>query len=159
MVERFALRHLLAAAACIGLGACGESENSDTIALGAAVYAKHCAACHGQNLEGQPNWKETLPNGRRPAPPHDDTGHTWHHNDRWLFRVVERGMVPPMARPGYESDMPAFGDKLSDAEIRAVISFLKSWWSEETIRKREEMISKRKARSRQPWRPFEKLFD
>lgn len=153
-----ALRPLLLAAA-IAAGACSEGSNDDTIAVGAAVYAKHCADCHGANLEGQANWNKKLPNGRWPAPPHDDSGHTWHHNDRWLFQVIERGKVPPLVRPGYESDMPAFGDKLSDAEIRAVISFIKSRWSDETMLKREEMISERRARSRQPWRPLEKIFD
>lgn len=152
------LRPLLLAAA-ISAGACSEGSNDDTIAVGAAVYAEHCADCHGANLEGQANWNKKLPNGRWPAPPHDDSGHTWHHNDRWLFQVIERGKVPPLARPGYESDMPAFGDKLSDAEIRAVISFIKSRWSDETMLKREEMISERRTRSRQPWRPFEKIFD
>ena len=141
----------------LALGSCSNGGDDERIALGADLYGKHCAACHGANLEGQPNWKERLPNGRWPAPPHEDGGHTWDHTDRWLFQVVEMGMVPPLVRPGYESDMPAFGDKLSDAEIRAVIAFIKSRWSDDTMRKREELLSKRQARSREPWRGLERL--
>ena len=53
------------------------------IVQGKTVYTANCAACHGANLEGQANWRERLDNGRLPAPPHDKTGHTWHHPD-WL---------------------------------------------------------------------------
>lgn len=140
---------LLAGGALFLLTACGESEK-EKLAVGARVYATHCASCHGAKLEGQPNWKEKLPNGRRPAPPHDDSGHTWHHSDRWLFHVVENGLAVTLKRPDYESDMPAFKGKLSDSEIRAVLAYLKSHWSEETLRKREEMLFKRRARSATP---------
>ena len=127
------------------LAGCGESEAE--LALGGRVYAAHCTSCHGARLEGQPNWKEKLPNGRMPAPPHNDSGHTWQHTDMWLFLVVENGMVSPLARQGYESDMQAFKGKLSTAEIRAVLAYIKSHWSEETLHKREEFLFKRRARA------------
>src|SRR5260221_7027512 len=76
------------------------------IALGKTVYSDHCASCHGANLEGQPNWKERLPNGRLPAPPHDASGHTFHHSDQQLFELTKNG--PSAALPGYASDMPGF---------------------------------------------------
>jgi mono/diheme cytochrome c family protein len=34
-----------------------------------------------------------------------------------------------LLKPKSPLRMPAFGDKLSDAEIRAVIEFMKSYWS------------------------------
>ena len=129
------------------LAGCGESE-SEQIATGGRVYAAHCASCHGAKLEGQPNWKEKLPNGRMPAPPHDYSGHTGQHTDKWLFLVVENGMVAPLARHGYESDMPAFKGTLSEPEMRAVLAYIKSHWSEETLRKREEFLAKQRARGR-----------
>jgi mono/diheme cytochrome c family protein len=79
-------------------------------------------------LEGQPNWRERLPSGRLPAPPHDASGHTWHHPDAVLFTITRDGLGAIV--PGYESDMPAFGGVLSDAEIRAVLAFIKSRWPE-----------------------------
>lgn len=33
------------------------------VSRGKAVYASHRAACHGANLEGQPNWRNRRPNG------------------------------------------------------------------------------------------------
>lgn len=93
---------------------------------GRSLYEAYCAACHGAQLQGQPAWMSRLPNGRLPAPPHDETGHTWHHSDAQLFRIVKEGLAA--IAPGYETDMPAFADRMTDDEIRAAIDFIKSTW-------------------------------
>ena len=111
------------------------------VARGEQLYAQQCAACHGANLEGQPNWRSRLPNGRLPAPPHDETGHTWHHPDRMLFALTKQGVAPPYAPAGYESDMPAFGGKLSDDEIWAVLAFIKSRWTSREVREARAQMS------------------
>lgn len=103
-----------------------EAERRSRLALGERVYAEHCASCHGDNLEGQPDWQTPLPSGRLPAPPHDASGHTWHHSDEELFTITKEGMSALV--PGYDSDMPAFGEILSDAEIAAALDFIKSTW-------------------------------
>ncbi len=122
----------LALSAAVGAPAAerqaADSGDAVQVALGAEVYAGHCASCHGMELEGQPNWRERLPSGRLPAPPHDASGHTWHHPDAVLFSITRDGLGAIV--PGYESDMPAFGGVLSDAEIRAVLAFIKSRWPE-----------------------------
>lgn len=101
------------------------------VTWGREIYVAYCASCHGVDLEGQPNWQQRLPSGRLPAPPHDATGHTWHHPDRVLFGIVKEGPVPgKYAPPGHVSDMPAFGDVLADDEIRAVLGYIKSTWPE-----------------------------
>ena len=110
------------------------------LAVGRAVYVQHCASCHGAKLEGQPNWRERLPNGRMPAPPHDDSGHTWHHPDDVLFGIVKQGLVPPYAPPKYESDMPAFGSVLTDDDIRAVLGYIESHWSPQVLEGRAALI-------------------
>jgi len=119
-----------------------DTRDTAKVALGAKVYAENCAACHGAKLEGQPNWREKLPGGRMPAPPHDESGHTWHHTDAVLFGITKQGLVPgKYAPPGYQSDMPAFGGKLSDEEIWAVLSFIESHWkTKELLEARAEMI-------------------
>lgn len=100
---------------------------ADLVAEGQQVYAHHCASCHGANLEGQPNWKQPLPSGKFPAPPHDDSGHTWHHDDALLKQIiVEGGNGTGGAFP---SDMPAFGHILSERQVDAVLEFIKSRWS------------------------------
>jgi mono/diheme cytochrome c family protein len=127
--------------------ACGDGKPDPAqLASGQKVYAQHCAACHGARLEGQPNWRARLPNGRMPAPPHDDSGHTWHHPNEVLFGITKQGLVPPYAPPGYESDMPAFAGKLSDAEIRAVLAYIESRWSQEVRKLRAEMIANARPR-------------
>jgi mono/diheme cytochrome c family protein len=132
------LRHALVVAAL--LAGCGEqAPDPAQLARGQKIYAQHCAACHGAKLEGQPNWRARLPNGRMPAPPHDDSGHTWHHPDEVLFGITRHGLVPPFAPAGYESDMPAFAGTLSDAEIRAVLAYIASHWSAEVLKLRAEM--------------------
>lgn len=104
------------------------------VARGKEVYANNCAACHGANLEGQPEWRKRQANGRLPAPPHDESGHTWHHPDAQLIDIVKNGLVPGRTAPaGYESDMPAYGQSLSDADIVAVLAFIKSAWPREAL--------------------------
>lgn len=116
-----------------------------TIAVGRAVYAEHCAACHGATLEGQPNWTERLPSGRLPAPPHDASGHTWHHGDDTLFRITREGTAAVVGG-GYQSDMPGFGAVLSDDEIRAVLAFIRSTWPERERRYQEQMTRRERGR-------------
>ena len=114
--------------------------------VGKAVYDAQCASCHGANLEGQPNWRERLPNGRLPAPPHDATGHTWHHDDDMLFGITKNG-VGAYAPAGYQSDMPGFADKLTDTEIWAVLGYIKSTWPAE-MREYQAAISQQSERRR-----------
>lgn len=98
------------------------------IEIGAGLYAENCASCHGADLEGQPDWRRRLDNGRMPAPPHDETGHTWHHADQQLFDITKNGLASVV--PGYESDMPVFDGILSEAEITAILGYIKSTWPE-----------------------------
>lgn len=100
------------------------------IAEGKALYAETCAACHGANLEGQPNWRSPGPDGRLPAPPHNASGHTWHHPDEVLFRITKLGTAAVVGN-GYESNMPGFGDQLTNAQIEAIFTYIKSTWPEE----------------------------
>jgi mono/diheme cytochrome c family protein len=114
-------------------------KDARQVALGKQVYADQCAACHGVNLEGQPNWRERKPDGKLPAPPHDASGHTWHHSDAQLFDMTKRGTAA-LAGPNYQTDMREFGSLLSDAEIWAVLAYIKSTWPPE-IRARHDRIN------------------
>ena len=100
------------------------------IEQGKALYAETCAACHGANLEGQDNWQSQGDGETPPAPPHDQTGHTWHHGDALLFNYTKLGGKETLARQGMEfnSGMPGFGETLTDQEIWNIIAFIKSTW-------------------------------
>ena len=97
------------------------------ITRGKGLYDSHCASCHGKKLQGQPDWKSPLANGRMPAPPHDGSGHSWHHSDEALIGITKFGLKP-YVNAAYESDMPAFGATLSDEDIAAVWAYIKSTW-------------------------------
>lgn len=95
---------------------------------GRGIYQAQCAACHGAELQGQPDWETPDASGRQPAPPHDKTGHTWHHSDDLLFEITKYGPAAAAELPTYESNMPAYEKILSDDEIIAVLSYIKSTW-------------------------------
>jgi mono/diheme cytochrome c family protein len=111
------------------------------VALGAEIYAAQCARCHGAHLQGEPDWQRRKPNGELPAPPHDASGHSWHHPNEYLFAVTKHGMAR-FAPPDYKSAMPSYVGILTDAEIRAVIAYIQSNWPPE-IRARQAAISAR----------------
>lgn len=96
------------------------------VASGAELYDAYCASCHGANLEGAADWKRTLPDGSLPPPPHDNSGHTWHHADDLLMSITLNG-----GDPAYNSRMPAFGDQLSEHQVLSILEFLKSKWGRE----------------------------
>jgi len=95
---------------------------------GQQVYQLNCASCHGAKAEGAVGWQKPDSQGNYPAPPHHDSGHTWHHPDRVLYEAIRDGMADPL-RPGSPLRMPAFNDKLTDPDIQAVVTYFKSLWS------------------------------
>ena len=121
------------------------------LSQGAALYAAHCASCHGAELEGAPNWQRRGPDGRFPAPPHDETGHTWHHGDQLLFDYTKLGGKATLAARGVEnfnSGMPGFGDLLTDDEILDILAFIKSSWPE-LQRNHQEKMTRQEAASQE----------
>jgi len=100
--------------------------NPQAVSLGEQLYAQHCSACHGSNLEGQPDWKNRLPDGSYPAPPHDSSGHTWHHTDALLLEIIAEGGNPVLG-----ATMQGFADVIDEQEMLAVLEFIKSSWGQE----------------------------
>ena len=115
--------------------------NKSVVESGQSIYVQNCASCHGVNLEGQANWRSPLANGTMPAPPHDETGHTWHHSDNYLFMMTKYGIEKTIGR-SYPNNMPAYEDQLSDQDIIAVLSYIKSQWSE-SIQRQHDQINAR----------------
>ena len=118
---------VMATVVLMGSGGSAEPNDLAQVALGREVYARSCAACHGDSLEGQANWRRRGPTGRLPAPPHDETGHTWHHPDQVLFEMTKYG-IARFAGEAYETDMPVFDGILSDSEVWAALAYIKSRW-------------------------------
>lgn len=127
------------------LGPLSEPElspaDSAVIARGEQVYVENCARCHGVELEGQSSWRARDADGFLPTPPHDATGHTWHHDDASLFAMAKLGLSA-FAKIEYETNMPAFEDVLADEDILAVLSFIKSTWPQH-IQEQHDLINRR----------------
>lgn len=113
-------------------------QDAEVVAQGQVLYGEYCASCHGTNLEGEPNWRDRDADGYLPAPPHDETGHTWHHPDQQLARITKLGTAEIVGN-GYKSNMIGFGEMISDEEIIAVLSYIKSTWPEQVIAKHNEI--------------------
>ncbi len=108
-----------------------QAENLVVVQAGEEIYKTHCAACHGAELEGQPEWRVRDGNGYLPAPPHNAEGHTWHHADDLLFEITKYGPGVVIGDENYKALMPVYKDILTDDEIIAVLSFIKNSWPEE----------------------------
>lgn len=123
-----------------------DPSDARLVIVGKPLYEQHCASCHGAKMEGQPNWRIRMANGRLPAPPHDDSGHTWHHSDQVLLNITLNGLVPGVtAPPGYQSDMPVYKGILSEQQTRAVLAYIKTFWSEQSLKTQME-ITRREQR-------------
>jgi len=101
-------------------------------AEGRSLYAENCASCHRPDLTGEPEWRTRDGDGYMPAPPHDETGHTWHHADAQLIEITRVG-TEALVGGAYRSRMPGFGDALSEAQIIAVLAYIKSTWPGQVI--------------------------
>lgn len=141
-------RMILLAAAGIALAACEQSQEDpkarwtdsaapagapvpqrwytqNQVEEGAVLYRENCATCHKQNAKGTPDWKTRDANGKLPPPPLNGSAHAWHHPLDVLRTVVKRGGAP------VGGSMPAFADKLDEAQIDAVLAWVQSHWSDE----------------------------
>lgn len=124
-----------------------DPRDARLVIAGKPLYEQHCAACHGARMEGQPNWRIRMANGRLPAPPHDDSGHTWHHSDQVLLNITLNGLVPGVtAPPGYQSDMPAYKQILSEQQARAVLAYIKTFWSEQSLKAQMDITRREQQR-------------
>ncbi len=114
-------------------------NDASLLVRGGQIYTERCAACHGAELKGQPNWRTRTEDGLLPAPPHDAGGHTWHHPDDVLFRITKFGVARGAGIADYRSAMPAYDGVLSDEDIVAVLSWIKSRWPESVRRMHDDL--------------------
>ena len=126
------------------LGISLQHKDRAVVDVGKAIYAENCASCHGVVLEGQANWRQRDAEGYLPAPPHDESGHTWHHPDSYLFLMTKYG-IEEMIGKSYPNNMPVFEDKLTDDEIIAALSYIKSTWSGRIQLKHDQINARAKA--------------
>ena len=113
---------VLAAATITACASDTATETDAGFERGGELYQANCASCHRADLAGAADWKTPNDDGSYPPPPHDSSGHTWHHPDRVLIEIIRDGSDFPQSR------MPAFGDQLNDTDIEAILAFIKTSW-------------------------------
>jgi len=80
----------------------------ESIALGGELYSTNCSRCHGPDGQGTPR-----------APSLNVKSFLVDTTDQAIQQIITLG-VPGTA-------MPAWGDRMTDAEIQAIIGFLRQW--------------------------------
>ena len=141
-IYRCLFRHIVSISAIVALAACSGTEIPSSTPIppvqtasavdpaiepasmpgkefleGSDLYSANCQVCHGDSNGA---------GGRGGAPIHNARGHTWHHPDAQLRGWVLNGKLG-FGSPG----MPALGDKLTEPEVDAILTFIKSWWTNE----------------------------
>lgn len=113
-----------------------DTRNPHQVSAGKKVYLENCAECHGETLRGPAN-PAKFP--KKLIPPRlDERGHGSHHSDQYMFNQIATGTEDKKGNP-VKGGMPAFGFRLHDAQIWAVISYIKSRWPVSIQRKQNAM--------------------
>lgn len=103
---------LLLAAVLLSLAATG-SLRADT----AENWGKHCASCHGKDGKG-----ETKAGKKAGAKDQTDAAYQAKLTDDQAFKSIKEGM-----KEGDKDKMKPFADKLSDAEIKALVAHVRTF--------------------------------
>jgi mono/diheme cytochrome c family protein len=96
-----------------------QREGEGTLKAGARLYDKHCAECHQANGEGAAPAYPPLAGNRSLAA----------HSAVNAIRMVLNGGYPPSTAGNPRPyGMPPFGQVLEDAEVAAVVSYIRHAW-------------------------------
>lgn len=121
-IGKYLLPALLLMATSSAFGETARWYSVDQVTLGQKIFKQKCAKCHGENAEGEPDWRRVDENGDFPPPPLNGDAYAWHYSLDELRQQIQIGSDMNVG------DMPAFQKKLSAAEIDAVIAFFQSKW-------------------------------
>ncbi|MFQ5434530.1 MAG: c-type cytochrome [Anaerolineae bacterium] len=116
-----------------------ELPTPDPVVLGRQVFTRICAECHGQNGEGYAT--------ELGAPALDATEHASEHPDQQIHEWIVNGKL------GFEREMPAQGDKLTDEEVHVVIAYLQTLWTEEQLAVQQDITARWPATPEPTWTP------
>ena len=103
-------------------GGGGEKGPIDPMVIGKKLFTAHCVSCHQQSGEGVPGQYPPL------------VGSSWVlENPQRIKRILLLGLDGPVTVKGnsYNGNMPAFGAKLKDEYMAAVLTYVRASWGNE----------------------------
>jgi mono/diheme cytochrome c family protein len=94
----------------------------DPLVLGKKLYAGNCVSCHQANGQGVPGQYPPLAGSEWVTDPARSNA---------LIRLILHGLSGPVEVNGqtYNGNMPAFGAKFKDEQVAAVLSYIRTDWS------------------------------
>lgn len=108
---------------------------------GAEVYEERCADCHGKSGEGA--FAGDANSGRRAIPPlAGNRAVRMHRADNAIHAVIRGGFPPATAGNPRPFGMPPLGQDLNDAEIAAVVTFIRNSWGNQAGAVREHEVTR-----------------
>lgn len=96
-----------------------DAVDGATMVAGGKVYARHCAQCHGEIGEGRPGAYPALAGNRAV---------TLEVPANLVRAVLNGGYLPATAGNPRPYGMPPFSQALDDAELAAVLTFIRNSW-------------------------------
>lgn len=122
-----------------------EMQKTNAIIDGGVIYESKCVACHQANGAGVSNVFPPL------------AGSEWVLGDsKILAHILLHGLQGEITVKGdtYNSMMPAFGEILSDAEIAAVLTHIRSQWKNDASAVTADIVKKTRAESIENKEPY-----
>jgi mono/diheme cytochrome c family protein len=96
---------------------------------GAALYAQHCATCHGDNGQGLQEMDASAPTGKVNIPALADNRAVSLSSSANLVRIIlAGGYAPSTAGNPRPYGMPPFVHVLTDEDIAAVTTYIRASW-------------------------------
>lgn len=123
----------------------------DPVALGKKLFTANCVSCHQQSGQGVPGQYPPL------------AGSEWVTGPpARLKRVLLHGLAGEVTVKGatYNGNMPAFGTRLSDERLAAVLTFIRQEWGNAAAAIPPESVAATREATRergQPWSAAELL--
>jgi mono/diheme cytochrome c family protein len=120
------------------------NASTDT-GYGAAIFSARCAACHQATGAGLPGVFPPL------------AGSNWvNGHDTTVIQIVLHGVQGSLTVNGgkYNGTMPTFGAQLSDADIAAVLSYVRNHWGNKAGDVSAQLVTAQRAATAQhnePW--------
>jgi mono/diheme cytochrome c family protein len=122
----------------------GKTSNKGKVD-GGAIFASMCVACHQANGQGLPGVFPPL------------AGSEWvNGRDTTLVTILLHGITGPIRVKGstYNGAMPAFKEQLDDAQIAAVLTYIRGQWGNSAANVSAEIVAATREEHKARTAPF-----